>query len=225
MHPYPVAQPTPYAYPPRHGSIGAPAYNPNAPRPIEVYHLNDAANAAIPPSIRSQFHCNDHGQVLFFSTPPLDMIKPTRPNLTHSLKYLASKEDRQKKVAEHKRKRDAAAQQLSSAAKRQRADEETALASRIEALAPKAITAMVREIASGTDQLYNLLYEEKADSARAADIETRDSRMNVDRENHYHTAEIQARSANTGFVNLKGDAMYLGQDQDQNQNQGQGRGE
>ncbi|KAJ5965994.1 hypothetical protein N7481_012708 [Penicillium waksmanii] len=217
VHPYPAAQPAPYsALPPRHGSIGASAYNPNAPRPIEVYHLNDAANAAIPADIRSQFHCNDLGQVLFFSTPPLDMIKPIAlPKLGHSLKYLASKEERQKKVAEHKRKRAAETKDRDDEAKRLRADEETALAARIEALAPKAITAMVKEVASGTDQLYKFLYEEKADSARAADIETRDSRMNVDRENHHHTAEIQARSANSGFVNLKGDAMYLGQDREQ----------
>jgi chromatin structure-remodeling complex subunit RSC1/2 len=150
------------------------------------------------------------------------MIKPIAlPKLGHSLKYLASKEERQKKVAEHKRKRAADSKDRDEEAKRLRADEETALAARIEALAPKAINAMVKEVASGTDQLYKFLYEEKADSARAADIETRDTRMNVDRENHHYTAEIQARSANPGFVNLKGDAMYLGQDQGQTQDRGE----
>lgn len=141
------------------------------------------------------------------------MIKPIAlPKLGHSLKYLATKEERQKRVAERKRQRAADVQERDQAAKRQRADEETELAARIEILAPKAIKAMVKEVSVGTDQLYKFLYRDEADSARKADVETRDSRMNVDRENLHHTAVIQARSTDPGFVNLKGDAMYLGED-------------
>lgn len=211
-HPYPSAQASPYgAYPSNRGPSGVPVYNPNAPRPIEVYHLGEAANAAIPADIRNQFHCDDRGNVLFFSAPPLDIIPPMQPKLGHSLKYLVSKEARQKKIAEHKRKRAAEQEERDEEAKRQRADEETALAARIEALAPRAISMMVSEVVGGTDQLYKVFYEDQADRVRAADNETRDSRIDVDRVTHQHTADIQAHSSNQGFVNLKGDSMYLGE--------------
>ncbi|KAJ5110757.1 Bromodomain [Penicillium argentinense] len=209
-HPYSAAQPSPYGpYPANRVPPGA-MQNPNAPRPIEVYHLSEAANAAIPADIREQFHCDDKGHVLFFSTPPLDIVPPMESNLCHSLKYLASKEERRKKVAERKRKREEERKERDEEAKRQRADEETALAARIDALAPKAIEYMVKEMTKGTDQLYRVLYEDQADSARAADNKARDSRILADRATHEHTAQIQAQSKNQGFVNLKGDAMYLG---------------
>ncbi|KAJ5233476.1 Bromodomain [Penicillium citrinum] len=213
-HPYSAAQPTPYSsYPPNRGPVGGTVYNPNAPRPIEVYHLGEAANAAIPADIREQFHCDDRGHILFFSAPPLDIVPP-HPKLGHSLKYLATKESRRKAVAELKRKRESDRQAAAEESKRRRADEETALATRIENLTPKAINLMARDVSRGTDQLYKVFYEDQADTAREADNQVRDNQIIVDRNTHQQTAEIQAQSHNPGFVNLKGDAMYLGADRE-----------
>jgi chromatin structure-remodeling complex subunit RSC1/2 len=187
-----------------------PVYNPNAPRPIEVYHLNDAANSAIPADIRSQFHCDAQGHVLFFSVPPLDLIPPSEQKLSHSLKYLASKEERAKKVAERKRKLAEEQREREETAKRQRADEVTELARRIEALTPKAIESMVEQVVSGTDQFYKTLYDDQAESVRAADEKVRESRIQADRASDQLIAQIQAQTKDEGFVSLKGSAMYLG---------------
>ena len=65
------------------------AYNP--PGPVEVYHLNDTANSSIPEHIREQFQRDDQGHVLFFTTPPQDILPPVREGaaLSHTPGYLA----------------------------------------------------------------------------------------------------------------------------------------
>lgn len=210
---YSAAQPSPYGtYPPTRmpATPAPPVYNPNAPRPIEVYHLNDAANSAIPPDIRSQFHCDAQGHVLFFSVPPLDLIPRTEQKLSHSLKYLASKEDRQKKVAERKRQRAEEQREREESAKRRRADEETALAARIEALTPRAIESMVRQVVSGTEEFYKILHGDAADSVRAVDEKVRERLIQAERAKAKLVAQIQTQTRDEGFVSLKGSAMYLG---------------
>lgn len=183
-HTYSTAQPSPYgAYSTNRLPAPAAVYNPNAPRPVEVFHLVDSANSAIPDDIRRQFHCDERGHVLFFSAPPLDIIPATQPKLGHSLKYLAAKEERQKKVAERKRKREEDQKQRDDEAKRQRADEETALVARVEALAPKAIACMLQQVASGTDELYQALSQDQH-STRAAAAEARESRVHADGQTH-----------------------------------------
>ncbi|KAI5289065.1 hypothetical protein KEM52_000914, partial [Ascosphaera acerosa] len=76
-------------------------YNPHAPRPVEAYTLPDDLNASIAADLRAQFQCDEQGRVLFFSTPPLDVVGPSAasPGLTveggrahrleHSAAYLA----------------------------------------------------------------------------------------------------------------------------------------
>ncbi|OJD20932.1 hypothetical protein ACJ73_07733 [Blastomyces percursus] len=89
--PQPQSQPHP-VIPPN-------VYNPNAPRPVETFILSDNANAAIPEEIRRQFHCDERGRVLFFTSPPLDVVPPAeQTGLKHSLRYLAAKKERAKLV-------------------------------------------------------------------------------------------------------------------------------
>lgn len=203
------AQPSPYTgYPQNRMQAPSAVYNPNAPRPVEVFHLSDAANAAIPEDIRDQFHCDDHGRVLFFSAPPVDFIPSSKQKLGHSLKYLATKEEHQKKVEERKRKLADEQMVREDAAKRQRAEVESELAGRAEALAGKALETLVQRIVTGTDQLCGYL-----DQARGGDVMdldgTRERGAVADRQAMEQTQQIQAHSAQDGLVNLKGTALYL----------------
>ena len=86
-----------------HATHSSNAYNP--PRAIEVYTLPDSAFSSIPPDIRSQFHCDEAGRVIFYTTPPLDAnpIPEEKQALGHSLRYLADKA-RSKAADEKKRK-------------------------------------------------------------------------------------------------------------------------
>ncbi|ODM18335.1 hypothetical protein SI65_06206 [Aspergillus cristatus] len=207
--PYATAQATPYS--PYQTNRLAPqptVYNPNAPRPIEVFQLSDAANAAIPADIREQFHCDDHGRVLFFSSLPMDILPSSRQKLGHSLKYLAAKEERRKKLEERKRKA-SEQDEREEAAKRARADEESALATRVEALTNRAVETMTNQIVSGTDKIYEALYQDQADAAKSADAKVREQRIVIDRATQEQTAGIKAHSQGTSLVTLRGNAIYM----------------
>lgn len=184
-------------------------YNPNAPRPIEVFHLSDAANTAIPEDIRGQFHCDDQGRVLFFSSPPLDIIPSTQQRLGHSLKYLAAKEERRKFVEQKKRKERTEQEELEQRTKRQRADEETALAAKIEDLTVRAVNTMTSQIVSGTDTLYEILYADQAEKAKSAANQSREQKVLADQASRKRAAQILAHSEEASFVSLKGSAMYM----------------
>ncbi|KAG5294672.1 bromeodomain-containing protein [Histoplasma ohiense] len=97
--PQPQSQPQP-VLPPN-------IYNPNAPRPVETFILSDNTNAAIPEEIRRQFHCDEKGHVLFFTSPPLDVVQPAeQTGLGHSLRYLAAKEERAKIIEKRRIERE-----------------------------------------------------------------------------------------------------------------------
>ena len=63
------------------------------PRPSEVYRLPENANQLIPPEIRDQFQQDEHGHVLFFTTPPVDTLPLVKPGsaIGHTARYLAAK--------------------------------------------------------------------------------------------------------------------------------------
>lgn len=206
---YSAAQQTPYAGYPQNRMQAPPAvYNPNAPRPVEVFHLSDAANAAIPEDIRDQFHCDDHGRVLFFSAPPVDFIPPSKQKLGHSLKYLATKEEHHKKVEERKRKLADEQAEREEAAKRRRAEVNTELIGRAEALTGKAVETLVQRVVTGTDQLYEYLH--RARDYDVMDLDGTQERGDVaDRHAMEQTQQIQAQTTKDGLVNLKGTALYL----------------
>lgn len=75
------------------------------PRPSEVFRLPENANLLIPEEIRDQFQQDEHGHVLFFAAPPMDVLPPAKPGslVGHSAKYLAAKL-RDKLAAADKRK-------------------------------------------------------------------------------------------------------------------------
>jgi chromatin structure-remodeling complex subunit RSC1/2 len=183
-----------------------PTYNPNAPRPIEVFHLSDTANAAIPADIRQQFHLDEQGRILFFSTPPLDIIQRMDQRLGHSLKYLAAKEERQKLIEEKKRKaRDEDA--LDRESKRSRNSGQPVAS--IEDLTAKAVVILADQIASRTDEFYSMLYGERAEEVKAADQKERERKELAGQLLQKQTAQIRHLSKASQQVSLKGSAVYM----------------
>ena len=77
----------------------------------QVYVMTDAANASISLETRKQFPCDDHGRVLWFTTPPLnhttgpvEVVSPKdgKP-LSHTPEYNVAKEKRRKLIEERRR--------------------------------------------------------------------------------------------------------------------------
>lgn len=195
--PYPqtTAQPSPYTanrYPaPTPAPAPAPAapvYNPNAPRPIEVFHLSEAANAAIPADVRSEFHCDDRGHVLFFSTPPMDIVSSAaiaKKGLSHSLKYLAAKAEREKQRKRRLEEEQQQEQETMSidvdqqapTTKRARLDTEKQTEldpidpSRLTNLISKTVSLLARDIETGTNTFYNSVYTDAKTAAEYAEAD------------------------------------------------------
>ncbi|CAG8241869.1 unnamed protein product [Penicillium salamii] len=204
--PAPVQQPPYNGYPGPRMQAPPAVYNPNAPRPIEVFHLSDAANATIPEDVRRNFHCDDQGRLLFFSTPPVDYIPSSTQRLGHSLKYLAAKESHQVKVEDRKRKLAEEKEEREGDAKRRRADLETALGQRVDGLTGKALETFVSTILAGTEELSGHL---RKGQQHGIDVGAMHQRGLLDDRAKVQTQQIQDQSRTEGLVNLKGTAVYL----------------
>jgi chromatin structure-remodeling complex subunit RSC1/2 len=171
---------------------------------MEVFHLSDAANAAIPTDIRQQFHCDDHGRVLFFTTPPLDPVAPIQQGLGHSLRYLAAKEERKKLLGEKKRKESQAQQEYEISSKRAKAEQEDAVNRRVEILMEKAVNVLAFQIRRDTEEFYKLQYGDDASITETAD-KRRWMAMN-----EQSGSQKEGFKISSPFISLKNSGVFLG---------------
>jgi chromatin structure-remodeling complex subunit RSC1/2 len=162
--------PRPVAQPSTSHSSHTNVYNP--PRPVEVWTLADTANSSIPVDIRSQFHHDEYGKIIFYTSPPLDLnrIPEETQALGHSLRYLA---DKARNKEEDEKKRKAREIELETVAterlKRMKTDEDRIkqwiIDQKINAL--KTWSAHTEE---GTDDLYKKLHGENWQQMREFDL-------------------------------------------------------
>lgn len=139
------------------------------PRAVEVFTLAEGGNSAIPADIRAQFHHDDQGRIIFYTTPPVD-IKPVSesvPNLGHSLRYLADKA-RSREADEKKRKaREIDLEhEAGEKAKRMKLNGELAKG----AGAKPVVSSIWETMEKGTDELYKQLHGENWREARERDL-------------------------------------------------------
>lgn len=180
--PYPAGTPTqPYVTPHNFPHYQAPripvppmapqVYNPNAPKPVETFHLQDSSNARVPPDIRQNFQCDEQGRLLFFSTPPLDIVSNEHQGLGHSIRYLAAKEERKKRIAERKAALQRQQQEAEAAAKRQKTEDIANEQERIKNLEEEAWKLLTDRISQGTKDFYKIHYGDNAEAVMAHDSE------------------------------------------------------
>ncbi|KAL2072320.1 hypothetical protein VTL71DRAFT_11663 [Oculimacula yallundae] len=145
-------------------------YNP--PRPIEVYTLPEMAHNAIPADIRAQFHHDEFGRVIFYTTPPLDInpVPQEKQVLGHSLRYLA---DKARRKEEDDKKRKIRAVELETAAgerlKRMKTSDEGTV-NWIVAQKLEALSKWNADMENGTDEMYKQLHGENWQEVRDADL-------------------------------------------------------
>ena len=189
QHPAPQSLNQPYSTPQNFPSYQAAraqppqfqsnTYNPSAPRPIETFRLNDNLNASIPENIRSQDQTDDNGRVLFFSTPPLDVVSgkdgdKNHGGLSHSLKYMAARDEGVKRLAERKRQIEEEEAAEREAQKKQRTEgganaAPNNTAAKIERFRDRALIAFCEHMAAGTEAFYKHHYGENWEAIRAED--------------------------------------------------------
>jgi chromatin structure-remodeling complex subunit RSC1/2 len=140
-----------------------------APQPVEVYILNDHANASIPPEIRQQFQRDEQGRILWFTTPPLNaspiVHRPGQP-LGHSARYLAAKAERDAKIAAKRKAEEADAAARADQTKKARIEATTKFELDVKALSFKAMTALEDQLALATKKDLQTLFDSE-DSTEA----------------------------------------------------------
>lgn len=135
------------------------AYNP--PRAIEVYTLPDSANSSIPADVRSQFHTDEFGRIIFYTSPPLDSnpVLEESKSLGHSLKYLANKVRRKEELEKKRKLRDIELEiEKNEKLKRAKAEAEVRNQAILDTQA-KAIKAWTENLEKGTEKLYKHLID------------------------------------------------------------------
>jgi len=153
-----------------HNAHGANVYN--VPRQIEVYTLPDQANSAIPADIRSQFHRDEYGRIIFYTAPPLDAnpVPEEKQSLGHSLEYLANKARNKEEVAKKRKAREAELEAEASARLKFRKADEEEKKQLILDQRMKALNKWCVDMNNGTDDLYKQLHGDQWKEMREFDL-------------------------------------------------------
>ncbi|CAD6571707.1 MAG: hypothetical protein ASARMPREDX12_004659 [Alectoria sarmentosa] len=151
---------------------------PNIPaqRLPEVGHLPETANLAIPEDTRNQFQQDENGHVLWFTSPPVDTLPPTKPHsaIGHTAKYLAEK-IRIKKALKEKRKaeglREEKEEQPQLLVKKAKQGVDWDLQQQINDLAVKALWKWNEQMQVGTEKIYQSLYGQHWEEGKKYEME------------------------------------------------------
>lgn len=140
--------------------------------------LNDSANAQIPEDIREQFHRDEKGRVLFFTSPPVDTLAPTKKGdaVGHSLKYMAEKLRRadiikRKKADLLNKKTDEAMDVDQPALKKPKQEEDEVKQEDVEKLRDRALLMLINQMNEGTDEIYKDMYGDEWEEGKKYELE------------------------------------------------------
>lgn len=206
MQSFQTPRPVP-GYPPQYAQQPSAAYK--APQPVEVYVLNDHANASIPQDIREQFQRDEKGRVLFFTAPPLNVDQPLTKEgraLGHSARYLAARAKKEQAKAEKRKLDSASAPEREAAAKRARADKEAAFKTAVSELSAKTIKALEDQLTITTKMEFELAFngQTKQGVSMAVDWLAKAQEQvlarNVEREVHLRQREESKKVIITGMT-------------------------
>tara|TARA_R110002003_G_scaffold1389_10_gene22982 strand:- start:322 stop:963 length:642 start_codon:yes stop_codon:yes gene_type:complete len=180
-----------------------------APQPVEVFVLNDHANASIPQEIREQFQRDEKGRVLFFTAPPLNVDQPLTKDgraLGHSARYLAARAKKEAVKAAKRKAEEAGATEREEAAKKAKLDDEAKFKQAVSQLGTKALKALEDQLASATKAELEALFngQTKEGLASVLDQLTEAQRVSaqkkLERELHVLEREGRKRTTVTGMT-------------------------
>lgn len=190
------------------------------PRPSEVYHLSDLANSAIPEDIRKEFQRDDQGHVLFFTTPPLDVLPPAKPGtpIGHTAAYLAAKIRRRLGLKEGEMPATSATPVSGSSQepalkkpKHSHSADNSDFTEQVDTTMKKALEIMIAQMDQGTEAIYKDLYGEHWAEGMKHE---REKLAIAQRERQQLNAEVKEsakkrKEREREMVSLRGTGVYL----------------
>lgn len=179
---------------------------------MEVYHLGDSANAAIPEDIREQFHRDEQGHVLFFTTPPLDVLPPAKPGsaIGHTARYLAKKL-RLQIARKEKRKAEGLAEidEDSGNKKPRLGAADPSVLARVEQMRDQALDIWMARIQQSTVVLYKDIYGEMWEQGMEYEHEKLVAEQGDRKLRNIELEESKRRREEKKKVSLNGTGLYL----------------
>ncbi|KAF2814177.1 chromatin structure-remodeling complex protein-like protein rsc1 [Mytilinidion resinicola] len=186
--------------------VRAPPLGYKTPQPVEVYHLNDHANANIPLEIRQQFHCDEQGHVLFFTAPPIDPQTPPKEGaaLGHSARYLAAKKKREALLAARRKAEEAERPEKDRLAKRKREEDDQKFQKAVGDLRVKAMKFLENQLAEATAKEYQVLFNGDVESGVEATVDRLAEMQQTQAERNKAMAERKAKDEASANVPIRG---------------------
>ncbi|KAL8739215.1 MAG: hypothetical protein Q9181_000106 [Wetmoreana brouardii] len=200
-----------YQVPAPYRAAAAPGTTANSVRPHEIFRLSEQANAQIPEEVRKLYQQDEHGNVLFFTAPPVDVLPPTKEGsaMGHTARYLAEKL-RRKIALKEKRKAEGLPEDYDEPKpKKVKPEMDEDLTGQINNMRDKALRILIDQMQEGTEAIYKDIYgahwEEGArfEAARRADRQAEARRKNM------ALAESARKRQEEETVPLMGTGVYL----------------
>ncbi|KAL8732176.1 MAG: hypothetical protein Q9166_002923 [cf. Caloplaca sp. 2 TL-2023] len=183
----------------------------NSVRPHEVFRLSEQANAQIPEEIRQQYQQDEHGNVLFFTAPPVDILPPTKEGsaVGHTARYLAEKLRRKIALKEKMKAEGLPEDYEEPPPKRIKSAFDEDLAGQIHGLRDEALRVLIDQMQAGTEAIYKSIYgPEWQEGARFETARTGKNQAEA-RERMAAVAELKRKKEESESVPLTGTGIYL----------------
>ncbi len=148
--------------------------------------------------------------MLFFTTPPLDILPPVKPGAAvgHSVRYLAEKARRIGAIKE-KRKKGQEDFEEQAAEKIAKLEEEGALSARVKDLTGTALTLLVKDMEEATKALYQDMLGDKWEAGLQMHMTKLQAAQAEERLRMKEIEENASRMKEKQLVSLKGNGVYL----------------
>ncbi|KAL8641342.1 MAG: hypothetical protein Q9228_001838 [Teloschistes exilis] len=197
--------PAPY----RAGAV--PGTTTNSVRPHEIFRLSEQANAQIPEEVRKRYQQDEHGNVLFFTAPPVDVLQPTKEGsaVAHTARYLAEKL-RRKIALKEKRKAEGLPEDYEEPKpKRVKTEADENVDDKVKNMREKALRMLIDQMQEGTDAIYKDLYGEHWKEGAEFEAARRIERQEEARKKNAALAESARKRKENKTVSLTGTRVYL----------------
>lgn len=142
-------------------------------RPHDVYRLSEQANSQIPAEVRQQFQQDEQGNVLFFTTPPLDVLQPMKEGFAvgHTARYLAEKARRETALREKRKAQGITEDKGEPPAKKTKSAPQGNLSAQIHGMRDRALSLWAEQMQEGTARIYQDIYGSDWEKAANADAQ------------------------------------------------------
>jgi chromatin structure-remodeling complex subunit RSC1/2 len=140
---------------------------------VEVFHLTDNANLAIPEDVRKQYQRDEHGRVLFFTTPPLDVLPPVKKGaaMAHTTRYLAEKLRKAGALKEATAQKEMARRREEAESRKRKHEEETVQAKTVQELMDESLMVLIEQMEHATDMAWKSIYGDKWEEGKKFEME------------------------------------------------------